>query len=106
VTQLPEGSNFYSALHTDLSREQVAVLFGAAGWVVRKAGWHDYKVACPWAELVIEAESPTLLHGPVADVEANAEQALAILKRANVAFSAECYSPNGELLRQWAGSPA
>ncbi len=45
--------------------------------------------------------SPILLHGPVADVETNAERVLALLERAGVAFTAECYSPDDELLREW-----
>ncbi|MEW6741311.1 MAG: hypothetical protein AB1486_01015 [Planctomycetota bacterium] len=36
VAEVPDWSNFYSALNTSLSREQVAGLHGALGWKVRK----------------------------------------------------------------------
>ena len=67
MAELPDGSNFFSALHTCLSREQVAGLYGALGWQVRKCSWVDYEITSDWAELVIEAESPILMHGPEPD---------------------------------------
>ena len=97
---IPNGSNFFSSLHTDLSREQVAGLYGALGWRVRKCSWVDYEVFSDWAELVIEAESPILMHGPVADLPARVEELVAPLRAAGVSFTAECYRsfPDGELL--------
>jgi hypothetical protein len=103
VGELPDTSNFYSSLHTTLSREQVAGLYGALGWRVRKCSWTDYEVFGPWAELVIETESPILMHGPVADVLAHAEELVAPLRAAGVSFTAECYGPDGELLRELSG---
>jgi hypothetical protein len=70
VAEVPDSSNFFSSLHTTLSRKQVAWLYGALGWRVRKCWWVDYEVISDWAELVIEAESPILMHGPVADLPA------------------------------------
>jgi hypothetical protein len=103
MAEIPDTSNFYSSLHTTLSREQVAGLYGALGWEVRKCSWTDYEVFGPWCELVIEAESPILMHGPVADVLAHAEELLAPLPAAGVSFSAECYGPNGDWLREFEG---
>jgi hypothetical protein len=98
--EVPDFSNFFSSLHTTLSREQVAGLYGALGWQVRKCSWADYEVISDWAELVIEAESPILMHGPVADLPARAEELVAPLRAAGVSFTAECYEPEpgGELL--------
>lgn len=63
--------------------------------------WTDYEVVSAFAELVVEAESPILLHGPVDDVESNADRILAPLRAAGVADTAECYGVSGELLREW-----
>jgi hypothetical protein len=91
--EVPEWSSFFSALDTTLSREQVAGLYGKLGWQVRKCSWVDYEVISDWAELVIESESPILMHGPVADLLARAEELVAPLRAAGVAFTAECYGP-------------
>jgi hypothetical protein len=98
MSTLPDGSNFFSALDTPLSREEIAGLYGARGWRVRKCSWVDYEVISDWAELVIEAESPILMHGPVADLPARAEELVAPLREAGVSFTAECYGPDRELL--------
>jgi hypothetical protein len=105
VAGIPDGSNFFSSLHTALTREQVAGLYGALGWRVRKCSWVDYEVVSDWAELVIEAESPILMHGPADDLPARAEELVAPLRAAGVAFTAECYGPwpDGELLLELRG---
>jgi hypothetical protein len=103
VDKLPDAPNFYSSLHTTLSREHVAGLYGALGWRVRKCSWTDYEVFGPWAELVIEAESPILMHGSVADVLAHLEELVAPLRACGVSFTAECYGPEGELIREFSG---
>lgn len=53
-----------------------------------------------WAELVIEAESPILMHGLVADLPARVEELVIPLRAAGISFTAECYGPepDGELL--------
>jgi hypothetical protein len=43
-----------------------------------------------------------LLHGPVAEVEANAGRILATLRAAGIGYTAECYGVGGELLQEWA----
>jgi hypothetical protein len=93
MADLPDTSNFFSSLHTALSRKQVAGLYGAIGWRVRKCSWVDYEIISDWAELVIEAQGPILMHGPVADLPARAEELVAPLRAAGVAFTAECYGP-------------
>jgi hypothetical protein len=94
---LPDRPNFYSALTTALTREQVAGLYGALGWQVRKCSWVDYEVFSDWAELVIEAESPILMHGMVAALPARAEELVAPLRAAGVAFTSECYGPHPDM---------
>ena len=93
MADVPDWSNFFSSLHTSLTREQVAGLYGALGWRVHKCSRVDYEIVNDWAELVIEAESPILMHGPVADVLARAEDLVAPLRAAGVTFTAECYGP-------------
>lgn len=70
------------------------------GWSVRKCSWTDYEIRSPFAELVIEAEAPILMHGPVSDVEANADRILAPLRDAGVGYCAEFYTADGSLLRE------
>jgi hypothetical protein len=70
-------------------------------WSVRECSWTDYEVTGPFAELVVEAESPILLHGPVTDVEANADRILASLRAAGIAYTAECHGASGEQIREW-----
>ena len=94
MREIPDTSNFYCSLHTSLSRKRVAKLFAAEGWQVREPDDWDYvEVICPWAELIIESASPILLHGPVADVEANAARILAVLEKTGLVFGAESYRP-------------
>lgn len=100
---VPDTSNFFSSLTTDLSRGEVVALFGDQGWHVRKCGWTEYEVRCAWAELVIEAETPILMHGPVADVLKNAAVICQILSAAKVSFTAESYDEAHELLEEFAG---
>ena len=99
----PDFSNFFCELTTSLSRSEVADLYERKGWDVRKCTWVDFEIRCPWAELVIEAEQPILMHGPVANVLAHAEDILAPLRSAGIAFSAECNGPGDELLAEFYG---
>jgi hypothetical protein len=94
VAEIPDGSNFFSALDTLLSPEQIAGLYGALGWRIRKCSWVDYEVISDWAELVIEDTAPVLMHGPVADLPARVEELVAPLRAAGVSFTAECYGPD------------
>ena len=97
MADLPDGSNFFSSLHTRLKPAEVAGLYGALGWHVRKCSWVAYEVISDWAELVIEDTSPVLMHGPVADLPARAEELVAPLRVAGVSFTAECYGPDPEM---------
>jgi len=58
------------------------------------------KIAEAVAELMIEADVPILMHGPVADLLVNAEELVSPLRAAGVSFSAECYGQDRELLRE------
>ena len=98
---LPERSNFHGSLHTDLSKEQVAELFRPLPAKVRKCAWDEFEVICPWAELIVEAGSPILLHGAVADVLTSAERLMGLLREAGVRYSVECFGEAGELLAEF-----
>ena len=71
---------------------------------VEKCGWDEFEMSCDWAELVLEADSPVLMHGAVADVQKNAERLLAPLREAAIGYSAECYGESGELIREFSWS--
>jgi hypothetical protein len=90
MTEMPDFPNFFSSLHAALSPAQAAGLYEALGWRVRKCSWTDYEVFGPWAEFVIEAESPNLMHGLVADILDHADELLAPLRRVSISFTAEC----------------
>jgi hypothetical protein len=101
MNDIPERSNFFSSLYTDLDRRQVAELFRSLGWEVRKCSWSDYKMRCSFAELVVEARSPILMHGAVADVVANLDRILSPLREAGICYSGECYDEGAKLLGEY-----
>jgi hypothetical protein len=101
MSDLSEAGRFYGVLHTTLSRQQVAELFRPLASQIRKCGWDEFEIICPWAELVIESESPIPIHGLVAEVHVNAERLLTPLREAGIAYSAECYGKGGELLQEF-----
>jgi hypothetical protein len=41
--------NIHSVLDTSLTQQQVAELFRAHGWTVRKSSWTDHVILCSWA---------------------------------------------------------
>jgi hypothetical protein len=90
MDDIPDRSNFFASLHTPLSPRRLAGLFARLGWSVRKCSWTDYEIRSPFAGLVIEAESPILMHGLVAEVKTNAERILAPLREAGMGHTAEC----------------
>jgi hypothetical protein len=98
---IPESSNFFATLYTKRSRQRLSELFKPLNWSVRPCGSTSYELRSPFAELVVEAESPILLHGSVDDIEANIDRIIGPLRIAGVAFIAECYGVDGELLREW-----
>lgn len=93
-------SDFFSTLDTTLTRKQIARLYEAIGWQVRKCAWKDYEIVNDWAELVIEGEKPILMHGWAFDLIARVEELVTPLRVAGVSFTAECYGsgPERELL--------
>jgi hypothetical protein len=95
------GTSLHCALRTTLSKDAIAALYGMRGWQVRKCAWTDYEVRCGWAELVIDAESPVLMHGLVADVLAHMDEILEPLRTASIPFVAECYDMDMTLLKEF-----
>lgn len=101
---VPETSNFFATLDTTKSNADVADLFRASGWSVRKCSWTDFEVSCEHGELVLDGHG--LLQGPIVDVATNLDSITAPLRSGNVAFSCECYGENGELLTEQRWSPS
>jgi len=104
MSELPETANFYSSLQAPISKQRIAELYRPLAMEVRKCGWNEFEISCNWAELVLEADSPVLMHGIVADVAENAEKLLAPLKYAAIAYKAECYGEDGDLIREFSWS--
>ncbi len=98
--ELSERSNFYASIDTRLRRQEIARLFVASGWSTRKCGFHEYELGSDFAELVLEADGPFLLHGLVRDVLTNAHQIATVLRKADIQFVLECYSEDGTLMAE------
>ena len=96
MTVIPDRPNFFSKIDTQLSCKQIAELYRAAGWRVRKCSWTDYEINNDWGELVVMSDSPVLLNGNVADIPARAEEVLAPLRGAAIKFTAGFYGPDPE----------
>lgn len=98
MSQLPESSNFFSSVHHGLTKAEVVALFQRAGWKVRKCSWTDYEVTCEWAELVIEADNPVLVHGLVANPQENVPRIAGLFDASGASYSAEWYNDSGTLV--------
>jgi hypothetical protein len=96
-------ASFHSVLQTGKSPEQVAQLFAAVGWSVRKCSWVDYQLACEWAEFVLSPGPPMLLHGPLDDPLIRTEAVLSPLRAGGVAFEAEFYDADNQLTQRFIG---
>ena len=91
MAKLPDRTNFYGCVRTDLQPEAVARLFAPPAWSVRKCSWTDFEVVSEFAEVVIESSNPVLVHGLVADVTVNGLRVVEPLVRAGLSGSIECY---------------
>lgn len=96
-SELPEGSNFHAALRGKESPQQIARLYGAAGWSVRVSGWNEFEVTSEVAELVIEG-TPVIVHGTVLRPLDNVDRVVAPLAERGIEHFCECYAPDGTLL--------
>jgi hypothetical protein len=106
MTDIPGELHLYTCIWRGLNRRQVARLYRRLGWDVRKSGWAEYEMTCPFAELEVQAESPVLLHGVVAGGIANVERVLAPLREAGAEFTGECYDKSGKLLMDYGSGTA
>lgn len=80
MSDIPDATNFFGTVVTELSREVVARAFVAAGWAHRKRGLDEHELSSEFAELVLDGADPLLLHGPVADVRENAGRIADVLR--------------------------
>ena len=91
MAKLPDRTNFYASVQTDVKPEAVARLFAPPVWNVRKSSWTDFEAVSEFAEVVIESSNPVLVHGPVADVAVNGQRIVEPLVAAGLSGSFECY---------------
>ncbi len=103
-TELPDGANFYCMLTSTRSKKELAEWFAERGWSMHRVSSLDYGIRCAWAELVIEVDSPVLIHGAVADIMLNAARILDILKASGASFAGECYDEHLSLLQEFSWS--
>ena len=98
MDSIPDSTNVFGLVSTSRSPADVATLFPANVWRIRKCSWTDYEAISEFAELVIEASDPVLIHGPVADPANNVPRVIAPLESAGLSGSFECYTADGALL--------
>jgi hypothetical protein len=103
----PEPSNLLIsvAMFTDRSREQLVKLFELPEWKVRKCAWDEFEIKSSWAEVVVEAENPVLMHGLIRDGQGNIDRILQPLREAEIAYKAEVYGENHALLHDVSWAP-
>lgn len=89
MASIPDKPNFFSTIEAGFDRQQIAELYRESGWRVRKCDWKGFEIASDWAELILEGESPLLLHGSVSDLPSRAEELLAPLRANGVAFATD-----------------
>jgi len=107
VSEIPASSNFFAVVTgEEASVDDVAALYRAAGWQVRKCGNTDYEARSDVAELVIEGVATILVHGPVAEPVANAAIVTKPLRDAAIGFFYECYGADRALLLEEKWTPA
>src|SRR5688572_24272783 len=92
---IPDSTNLFGTIDTALTHEKVAAVFAAAGWTTRRSGFDEFMLESPFAELILEGDQKSLLHGPVANLLVNAQRIADILRQAKLPFSLECYSETG-----------
>jgi len=95
------GARWHYAIFGGFDRRRVARLYERLGWEVRKSGWAESEMRSPVAELVVQAESPVLLHGLVLGDLDTVESVLAPLREAEAVFEGECYDGSGKLLKDY-----
>jgi hypothetical protein len=66
MTRFPDRPKLFVSIHCGPHRRQVAELFQRQSWQARECGLADFELTCPFAYLVVQAESPILVHGAVA----------------------------------------
>jgi hypothetical protein len=92
-------ASLYLSLETTLSKENLALLFAPYGWQVRKCTRTDFEIICDRAELMIEADEPILMHGPVEQAENIVPCLLNILEAASIKYQGELYDDAHNLIR-------
>lgn len=81
----------YATLQGDPDKTQLALQFAELGWDIRKASWDGYELRCNAAELILEAQSPCLLHGSLGEDAQVIAIILKILESTGQPCQAEVY---------------
>jgi hypothetical protein len=92
---------FVFDVHTDMSTNQVGECYVREGWHPQRCAWSEFKIACEWADIIIERHnSVTLMRGTITDFPNNVDQLIRPLFAAKIPFKAEFYStpPQREVL--------
>ena len=96
-----QDRSIYATLDGAPDKTLLAQQFAAHGWHIRKAGWDAFEMRHACAELILEAQSPVLLHGNlccIGDSEEILADMLRILQSAGQAYTVEIYDDNAQTL--------
>jgi hypothetical protein len=96
---LPNESNYFASVHTK-DRDAVTTAFKRDDhWTIRKAGFEEFEARSRSGELIIEAQRPVLIHGPLhpdAVTRVNA-----ILSSIGRPWNSEFYDSEGNLVQNF-----
>lgn len=96
---LPDESNYFASVYTN-DRDSVTTAFKGDGhWTIRKVGFGEFEARSRSGELIIEAQGPVLIHGPL---HPNAVTGVnAILSSIGLPWNSEFYDSEGKLVQNF-----
>lgn len=98
MSKLPDKTNFYCSVDTELLPKAIAQLYAGPIWHVRKCSLKDFEAISDFAEVVIESSNPVLIHGPVMEVLMNSERIIEPIAAAGLTGTFECFDASGRLI--------
>jgi hypothetical protein len=95
---LPELTNVYGIIYSNLTKEEIAKKFEMLGWEIQKASWFDWMITNEFTELIIDGDKEILIHGPVAPNYFNTLTQK--MKELGLRFSLELYNEDKVLITE------
>lgn len=95
---LPESSNVFGIIYSNLAKEEIAKRFEKIGWRIGKSSWFDWEIMNDYSELIIEGDGEILIHG---QLDPDFFYTLIDkMKEIELQFSLELYDENKKLLSE------